>query len=230
MYLDDREFSNNAIHFTSTELERYKKLESIALSCSLIVNNLIVQTAQEVLLLSGTNESLIAKLGEEEKEIVLPFRSRYEKPLKLEDMIEADYGNVEEEIELEGSILSALNDTKRLYFDVMLSEGISETKDFVTEIYELGFKYLEGLINLVEKGYSIRIFDCEGKLTNRGLKLDPLLMKVKTDADNVKRAQAELNSYIESMKEMLNKGLDKLPVMSKKISYEENYIKKTRKK
>ncbi len=236
MYLDDGEFSNKAIHFTSPELERYRKLGEITESCS-PVNHLIIQTAQEILLLSGSNEYLIAKIEKNTKEIVLPFTGcrEYIDPITLEEILKSEEAynykeTHENEVELDDSTLSALNDIKKLYLDVMSKEGPNiETVDSTTEIFEIGFNYLEALVSLTKEGYSIRILDNKRNLTNRGLKLDPVLMKVKTEIDVAKRNEAELNKYTREMEEAL-KDFGRIKITPKTINYEEKLIKERRKR
>lgn len=235
MFLEEKEFDDNsAIHFTAKELEIYRKLEEIAKKNNTDFNWLIVQTSQDILTIAAALECLVVERGKIKREIVLPYIDKeYANPLKLEDILgsDSDYGLQDEEVDLGKSILDALIATKDLYFGVKFKEGVSEEdgSDPISEIFEIGFNYLDALVKLTQRGYTgIKILDKNGKTIEHAIKAAPILISLKTEREKTISDRAELRQSIERMRESLSGN--KIPIYPYTVGYEQKLIEKRQKK
>jgi hypothetical protein len=235
MWLEEKLFNgNNSMHFTSKEFKRYKELEEILLACKLNINETIVQTADEILdLVICSDYLLIEKPCERDREVKLPLvKKTYMNPIIFGEIDgeSPDY-SPDFDAELHDSILDNLRQTQPKYFRVVSNrfEALTEsgTDDF-SEIFEIGFIYLNGIISLAQNGsFSIKILDEKRQLTEKNFRVNAVLPQIIERAAKIREYEARIQ---EAIVEIIGCGtIEKLPLYNKRVGYEDKAIEERKK-
>ncbi len=194
----DENSEERILHLSSSDFEKYKNLEQIALENGENLKLLIIHTAQDAYSTFLRSERLFAERYMEKKKIILPFPLDFpdasEDKINLDDFVKE---NQEvfcfKELDLNKLQFNELSSTKDWY-DLALKKRLgnnnslpSTDRDYLAEIFEFGLSILDGFVRLSWQGYSVRR---EGQ-NSGGLRALNLLKKLEEETRNFMRLTAD---------------------------------------
>ncbi len=236
MWLEEKTFGgNNTVHFSKQEFTKYKQLEEILLSCQAGVNSMIAQTAEDILGLLIDSEYLLIETPEGTKqEVKLPLTKRdYVNPLFFEESEEKENPlyTSDFDVDISDNDLDFFSRLKPKYFKAVTTqfEALTESgTDDISEIFEIGFIYLNGIINMAKEiPIFIKILNKKRELTRKTLSVNAVLPTVIARGQSLREYEANLTK---SIIEIIGCGsFDKIPTYSGKVSYEEKAIEERKK-
>ena len=236
MWLEEKVFTgNNTVHFNSIEFGRYKKLEELLIGSQMDLNQTISQTADDILNLIIDSEYLLIETPDGEKrEVKLPFVQRtYQNPIFFEsfDHYQDAYYGADFDVDLPDKAFSSFINLKPKYFRAASNNFEALTlrgADELSEIFEIGFIYLNGIVTLAEKTpFSFKVLNKEREPTKRALGANAFLPGVIAREEAKREAEARIQEGIIGI---IGCGtLEKLPIYLGKVGYEEKGIDKRKK-